>query len=57
MEGGGDNTSMVDGQNIGNDCSRTCDILKVSSPCLLSQIAAKMLRYLYSASEQSRHTC
>ena len=52
-----DNTLIVDSQNIGNDFVKTYDIIKISSLCLFCQIAAKMLQYLYSASEQSRHTC
>jgi len=46
----------IDSQSIGNDKVETYYIDKMSSPCLLGLIAAKMLRYLYSASEQSQYT-
>jgi len=49
----------IDRQSIGNDIKVeiTYYIDKISSLCLFFLIAAKMLRYLYSASEQSRYTC
>jgi len=45
----------VDCRSIGNDKIKTYYIDKISSPCLLFLVAAKMLQYLYSASEQSRY--
>jgi len=49
----------IDPRSIGNDIKVliTYYIDKISSPRLLCLIAAKMLRYLYSASEQSQYTC
>jgi len=47
----------IDPRNGCNDKIKTYYIDKISSPCLLFLIAAKMLQYLYSASGQSRYTC
>jgi len=41
----------IDSQSIGNYKVETYDSDQIYSPCLLDLIAAKILRYLYSASE------
>jgi len=48
---------QIDGRSIGNDKIETSYIDKISSPSLLYLIAARMLRYLYSVSEQSLYSC
>jgi len=46
----------IDSCSIGNYRIKTYYIDKISSPCLLCLITAKMLQYLYSASDQSPYT-